>query len=217
MKVPCWLKSYCTEQDLEKILKTVKQSESATSGEIVPMIVRSSVSRIYVPLILFLSLSLFGILVLDLISSFMWILSGIEWRFLVLILAAITSWFLRNSDFFLRLLTPKSEMVNAVQRRAQFEFYQAEIQKTKSGTGFLIFVSLAEHRVVVLGDKTVSEFVPPHEWNELVNDLVSQVKRNQFAQGMCDAIQHAGRILEKSFPRDPVDVNELPNHLVVKE
>lgn len=214
---PSWIKKYCNESDLLKISLTVKKAESRTSGEIVPMIVRSSSPRTFIPALIFLLLA-FGISAsAETLFHSLWIPTNLMNKIPLHLLAAVIAWFLGNSDFLLRWLTPKEELRKFVHRRAQFEFYEASVQRTQSATGVLIFVSLAEKQVVVLGDENISKHISQSEWYSLVDDLVSEVKEGKFAEGICKSVIHAGEILEKFFPRKPVDFNELPNHLIVKD
>lgn len=216
-QMPTWLKKHCSAADLERITKTVQQAEKNTAGEIVPMIVHSSISRSHISQMLFLLLSLLGVLFLDFWLSFHDQLVDLYGASAVLLVAGLTSWILKDSDLIAALLTSKKEMQASSLRRAQLEFFHSELNTTKYQTGFLIFVSLLEKRVVVLGDEAIAKVIPQSEWDALVQDLVSQVKVGKFTDGMCKAVTHAGEILQKSFPAPSENNNELSDHLVVKE
>lgn len=216
-KTPAWMGKHCSEEDLMKISLTVRRSESKTSGEIVPMIVRGSSPRTFIPALVFLFLVILILLGGEPIYESLWISPTFLNQLPLYLGAAFFSWFVGNSDFLLRSLTPGSELKKFVQRRAQFEFYEASVQRTAASTGVLIFVSLAERQVVVLGDKNIAQYLSEDVWKSLVQDLVDEIKKGHFAEGMCKSILHAGKILEKFFPRKPVDFNELPNHLIVKD
>ena len=216
-QTPSWLYKHCSDEELMEISLTVKRAESKTSGEIVPMIVSSSAPRTFIPALLFLVLVIFILVGAGPVYESFWISPSLLNQGPLYVCAALLSWFIGNSNFLLRFLTPQKELKRFVQRRAQFEFYEASIQKTEASTGILIFVSLAERQVVILGDENISKHISQDEWVSLVENFVLEIKRGHFAQGMCKSVVRAGEILEKFFPRKPVDFNELPNHLIVKD
>ena len=76
---------------------------------------------------------------------------------------------------------------------------------------------LREHRAVVLADQAIAEKVDGQVWQELVDLMIQGVKRGDFADGMTQAIQRCGDLLSPHFPVPEGDVNELRDHLVVKE
>jgi putative membrane protein len=81
----------------------------------------------------------------------------------------------------------------------------------------LLFVSLLEHRAVVLADHSIAEKLSAEIWQEPVDLMIQGVKRGDLAAGMTQAIQRCGELLSPHFPVADDDVNELRNHLVVKE
>jgi putative membrane protein len=74
-----------------------------------------------------------------------------------------------------------------------------------------------EHRAVVLADHAIAEKVDAKVWQELVDLMIQGVKRGDLADGMTQAIQRCGELLTPNFPIAEDDVNELRDHLVVKE
>jgi putative membrane protein len=104
-----------------------------------------------------------------------------------------------------------------VDLRAQIEFYELEMSQTQDRTGILLFVSLMEHRAVVLADRSIAEKLDAKIWQELVDLMIQGVKRGDLAAGMTQAIQRCGELLSPYFPVADDDINELRDHLVVKE
>ncbi|MCJ8277254.1 MAG: TPM domain-containing protein, partial [Bdellovibrionales bacterium] len=102
-------------------------------------------------------------------------------------------------------------------RRALNEFYEAGLHKTKDSTGILLFISMEDHEAVVLADKSISEKLPRETWNEVVELLLNGAKKKDLTSSFCEAINKCGDLLSPHFPIQPDDVDELKNHLVIRD
>ena len=116
-----------------------------------------------------------------------------------------------------RYLTNDQDESENVMRRAQLEFYQQKLQKTKDRTGILIFVSIMERQVVVLADKGISEQLPQATWDEVVQLIIQGKKSGNLADGMIAGIQKCGQLLTDKFPIQSHDQNEIGNQLILKK
>lgn len=202
-----WINRFLNESDLTAIRSAVAEAEKTTSGEIVPMIVKSSSTTGHV----------FPILALFFVALNGWLL-GYEWLALIVSAGLIgLAYFLSRSSFFQRLLTTREDQEIQVHRRAELEFLELGLDKTAGKTGILIFVSLLEHRIVVLADKAINEKVAKETWSELVSELTTAIKAHQVHDGFIKAVHHCAEILKPHFPIHPNDLNEIRDHLVVKE
>ncbi len=216
MEVPKWLKAYLNHEDLLKIEQKIIEIEKQTSGEIVPVIARRSTTSGHVPYVLAAVLAIL-ILSFDFLS---WQLDYLLWpRTYILILNTlifigllIT---LSHKAFILRLFTPSKDMTIQVNRRALNEFYNKRVHHTQRSTGILIFVSLDEHRALVIGDDLISEKLNSEDWQEVVQLLLNGIKSKKMAQGFLDAIERAGELLKNNFPAEKNNANELENHLII--
>jgi putative membrane protein len=216
-ELPSWAHSLVDTDGVERIETAIADAESRTSGEIVPILVRRSSTIGHVPLIAF-SLLLLCVLLSDL-PVYLSGLGGPHWFWLG------ASWLLAfglaigasRLDFAQRLLTPRIDQTQQVEMRAEIEFYEHGVGQTEGNTGILLFVSLLEHRAVVLADHAIAEKVDHEVWQELVDLMIQGVKRGDFASGMTQAIERCGELLSPHFPIPEGDVNELRDHLVVKE
>lgn len=217
MKIPIWLTRVLDDQGAEKIATAVRQAEQRTSAEIVPMIVRRSVTIGHVPLLLFLIHILVLLLLLPvLVSGWSQIpYWGLELG--VFIVAGVLAWLQSGWSFWHRYLTAPEDRELSARRRAELEFYESNIKQTSASTGVLIFVSLLEHQAVILADKAVAERFSKDIWREILDQLLASIKAGNFTAGMEKAIADVGRLLEKEFPVHPGDRNELPDPLVIKE
>ena len=216
-ELPNWAHSLLGADGAERIETAIADAESRTSGEIVPVLVRRSSTIGHVPLLAF-SLLLLGVLLSDL-PVYLERFGGPHWMWLC---ASWTLAFglaagLSRLDITQRLLTPQIDQIQQVEMRAEVEFFEHGVGQTEGNTGILLYVSLMEHRAVVLADHAIAEKVDAEVWQELVDLMIQGVKRGDLADGMTQAIQRCGELLTPDFPIAEDDVNELRDHLVIKE
>ena len=114
-----------------------------------------------------------------------------------------------------RLRAGRTELDLATRERAVRAFHEHGLDRTKSGTGVLVFASLFERRAVVLGDYGIDVKMGPDAWQRTVEALVAGMRAGDPAGGFCRAIELCGATLAEHFPRGPGDGsgNELPDAL----
>lgn len=235
MDFPRWIAHFLKKDDALAIEEKIAELELKTSSEVISMIVKkssavSSVGR-YCYIILFI---IFSFIADDLIVNL--ILPSTSKSYL------FSSFLITNQNLFifviyissLALLFPVSRFfsnLSAVQRfllhpddksaqahqRAKFEFYEAGLNKTDGSTGVLIFVSLMEHEVIILADKGINQKIDAKEWVQIKDQLIQNIKSRNTAQGFLQCIDRVGDLLNSHFPIKENDVNELENHLIIKE
>lgn len=200
-----------------RIEAAIERAEARTSGEIVPVVVRRSSTIGHVPFLAFaLVVALFALVELWLHAS---ALGGppLVWAGGAAVLAAALATGLARLDGVQRWLTPRLDQMHQVDLRAQIEFYELALAHTRDRTGVLLLVSLMEHRAVVLADRGIAQRLPAEVWEEVVALMVNGVKAGDLAGGMERAIERCGELLAAELPLPPGDVNELRDHLVVKD
>ncbi|HIL80514.1 MAG TPA: hypothetical protein EYG54_04525 [Myxococcales bacterium] len=215
--IPDWARQVLGDDGAERIETAIADAESGTSGEIVPILVRRSSTVGHVPLTSF-TLLLLCVFLFDLPARLaelggtygVWL--GACW-----LLAGGLALGLSRLHAVQRMLTPRGDQMRQVDLRAQIEFYELEMSQTLDRTGILLFVSLLEHRAVVLADRSIAKKIDAKIWQELVDLMTGGVKRGDLASGMAEAIQRCGELLSPHFPIADDDINELRDHLVVKE
>jgi putative membrane protein len=112
-------------------------------------------------------------------------------------------------------LIGKRERVEEVEKSARRAFYDFRLRGTAQATGILIYVSLFERMVWVIGDTAIHEKIGGSGWNEIRDLIVTGLRGRKPAEGLCAAIARCGELLAEHFPRASDDVNELPNELHV--
>ncbi len=218
------MKDLFSEADRRRIREAVADAEQRTSGEIVPFIVsRSDRYEVSVWKGAGMAAGL-ALLAAMLVFHFYegwgmaWLHTGWGTAFLTLaagMAGAVTGAFVPPAR---RFLAGRDTMTRAVHRRAMKAFVEEEVFDTRDRTGVLIFISLLEHRIEVLGDTGINSQVSVDEWVDVVERIRDGLRSGQVADGIVDAIGMCGRLLEKSGVeiRDD-DANELPDRLRTRE
>lgn len=207
---------FFTTQEQEEITRTVQRVEQQTSGEIVPMVVSASHSYPEAELlgatVLALPLALAAALVT---RSLFWWQGELLWLFLALLaLFFVGTRLLMRYPVLLRLFLSSERAAAEVERAAFTHFYAAGLQATRDATGVLIYISVLEHRVWILGDRGINELLPPHTWEEAVSRLTEGIREKRQGAAICTAIEEIGTLLRTHFPLKQDDRNELSDLII---
>lgn len=213
-----------TDADLERIRAAVGEAERRTSGEIVPYVVERSGSY-EVAVWRGASAAALGamavaVLVLQVYSGW-----GLGWLFtswgmaLLVSVAGVAGAVLTAAVAPLkRVFVGTALMARNVHRRASLAFLEEEVFHTRERTGILLFVSLFEHRIEVLGDAGINAQVTADEWIEVVDTIRRGIQHDHFADGLVEAIGMCGRLLEqKGVAVRPDDTDELPDNVRLRK
>jgi putative membrane protein len=85
---------------------------------------------------------------------------------------------------------------------------------TRDRTGILIFLSLLEHKVRVLGDSGINAKVQQSDWDGVTQLIVSGIRERRATDGLVAAIRECGRLLDAhGFRRRSDDKDELSDNL----
>ncbi|MBI1922415.1 MAG: TPM domain-containing protein [Geobacter sp.] len=102
----------------------------------------------------------------------------------------------------------------AVRERAVRAFYEKGLYKTREETGILIFLSLLEHKVWILGDRGINEKIPAGSWQTLASELAAGIREGRACDALVDIIGRCGAVLSENFPIREDDKDELSNELL---
>jgi len=196
-----------TINDIEKEIESV---EKETSGELVPVIAKKSSNYatvemtnafIFAYLFMFIDFGVHGLLhPLNILFD--------------TVVAVLLIVFLFRFGFFKRILIPKKLMAHKVHSAAMMSFYRNGVYKTKNKTGILIYVSLAERMVVVIGDEGIHSKVGDEAWKDVISIIINGIKTKKLEQGLVDGIESCRGLLKEHFPADVDDKDELSNKVV---
>lgn len=116
-----------------------------------------------------------------------------------------------------RVFVSEARASEAAEEQALQEFHRLELHRTEARTGVLLFVSLFERRVIVLGDEGVASKVNEGHWVETREHVLAGIRRGSLAHGLVEGIRASGKVLAEHHPWTHGDRNELPDRLVVRQ
>jgi len=211
---------YFSDEDLTAIEEEVKLAEKDISGEIVPVFMERShhypesiwraitVGMFFSGLLVIIVDMLMGWAELFLLRSHIMYLASVATG--GLIMAALSYYF----PALQRQMTSPSHMQQQVHAMAERTFLEYEIFRTRQRTGILIFISLFEHRVEIIGDKGINEKVSRDEWTAIIEKMRPYLRKQENKDAIVTGVRLAKELLLKyGYHAGPEDHNELPDHL----
>ncbi|MFH2091802.1 MAG: TPM domain-containing protein [Pseudomonadota bacterium] len=210
---------FLSDQDREKIIQTVKEVELKTAGEIVPMVVSKSHSYPMADVLGAVAVALpIALILTHFWGGWLWIGHQNMWLFLGIFTGCFIVFHQSCKRIFWlkRVFISQREIQEEVEEAAITCFFREGLYRTRYGTGVLIFISVFERRVWVLGDYGINSKVSKDQWDKIIHIITDGIQHNNQAEAICRSIRQAGLLLAAHFPIQPDDCNELEN-LIVKE
>jgi putative membrane protein len=209
--------AFLTKEEQQEVTAAVQKAERVTSGEIVPMIVSRSheypLASALGAFAISLPIALGGSLT---IAPWTWLAHGRLSLFLAIFLPIlpfayllIMRWPQLQSYFLIA-----SQVKREVERSALAAFYREELHRTANANGILLYISVLERQVFILGDRGINERLEPHVWSSLVAELTKKLKEDGRCRGICETIQAIGELLRHQFPYQHDDKDELHNLII---
>ena len=204
------ISKYLSAEQQAIILDAVNRAEAGTSGEIAPMLVDESddyrEAAVQAATVMAALLSL--IVSLFVRDTSVWFFTPLAF-ILYFPLSSVT----RRLPSLKLAFTPAARVSEVVRQRAVRAFHEKGLHRTREGNGILIFISLLEHRVWILGDRGINAVIPPERWTSLASGLASGIHGGRMVETLITTITEVGDILREHFPRRTDDTNELPDLL----
>lgn len=213
-----------TDEELSRIRKSIAEAEDRTSGEIVPFIVPSSdsydvavwrgagagvIAALLVALMIFQFYEGWGL---------GWLHEGWGTALLVLAAGTLGGLLARFIPPVKRLLVGTDTLAERVHDRAMEAFLEEEVFDTRERTGILLFISLFEHRIEVVGDSGINRQVDDEDWMHVVERIQKGIRNDRLADGLVDAIEMCGQLLErKGVELRSDDPNELSDSVRMRD
>ena len=199
-----------SRQDQDRIAHAIHEAESATSGEIICVLAGSSGNYDVLPALWAAAAAL----------ALPWLLMlATQWTVLRILLLQVVVfaalWLLLSLPLFAMRLAPRRAQRANAHRAAMEQFVIRHLSRTKTRSGVLIFVSLAERYARIVADDGMAEKIPQGEWQAIVDALVAHMRKGEVADGFVGAVKACGAALQKHFPADGAKANELPDKLYV--
>jgi putative membrane protein len=205
------------ESDRERIQRAVQQAERGTGGEIVPVVVARSdgyYETAWRCAAFGGAIALLALAVAQRFSGF-WMPLGLTGVALVAIIAAAA---IGAAVAFIpsltRIFSSQALQTRRTAQRAMEAFVSEEVFNTRERTGILIFLSLLERRVVILGDSGINSKVAQGEWEGVVSTITAGIRSGRPADAVIEAIGACGELLaHHGVALPPDDTNELGDSL----
>jgi putative membrane protein len=213
------------ERERQLIAAAVAAAEQGTAGEIVPVVATVSgrydrAEDLFGLLLGLVALAVIWVLFQD-TTEMVWAAGASPTLGLAAVIAIVVTGFVAGAALathfpVLRLpFIPPREMRLEVERRALETFQRHRVRTTAGGTGVLIYVSLYERLVRVVGDDAVAQKISQDDWEGICALVVDGMKAGRAAEGLAQAIRQSGELLSRHFPIRPGDRNELINELIL--
>lgn len=208
------MKAPFTESELASISEAIRMQEERTTGQIAFCEVEASdpypftylaagVAALALATATSFGLHEFGHLTLPLYALVL--IQAISFAAGALLCARVS--------FLRRCLVPASLAENEVLQRALALFHSHRMDRTRDRNAVLIFVSLLEHRVVILADRGIDERAPEGTWRRIRDRLTAGLRAGRAVEALRIAIEEIGNLLAAHFPRDSAQEGDQPNLL----
>jgi len=199
-----------------KVTAAITRAEQHTSGEIIVVAARASDDYIHVPIHLATAAALAVPLTVPLLARFSdWSAISIYWLFVVQLCVFIGVALILSLPFFRYAITPRRLMHKYAHRNAAAQFLATNISATKARTGVLIFVSLLERYVEIIGDQAIAAKLTQADWQKIVDQMLPLLGDKKTTDAFVLAVDQCGALLAKHFPDGKDNRNELPDHFIV--
>jgi uncharacterized membrane protein len=95
--------------------------------------------------------------------------------------------------------------------RAMRVFAHLQVWDTERRNGVLIYVLAADRDVEIVADRGAAEAIPAPDWEEACRLMEGHFRAGRFSEGSLAGVAAVGALLEKKFPAQVRDRDELPN------
>ena len=198
-----------TDQDRARIAAAIHAAEQKTAGDIVCVLMRSSSSYSYAPLLWASFIALLSPWALIAATQ----ISVVRILALQVVIFVVAGLLLMWTPLRMALV-PRAVKRTRAHRAGMEQFFARGITQTKNRMGVMIFVSLAEHYAHVVADDGIAARVDHAVWRETVDALTSQIAQGRIADGFVAAIERCGAVMAEIAPADGT-AHTLPDRIYV--
>lgn len=100
-----------------------------------------------------------------------------------------------------------------IKKRTIELFHKLKMDNTKLQNGVLIYFAIDDKVFSIYGDKGINDVVGLDFWNSTKDIMASHFKKGEFKSGIVNGILKTGEQLQKYFPYQSKDIDELSNEI----
>lgn len=112
----------------------------------------------------------------------------------------------------IRIHIERTAPENSIERAAEV-FHFLKMDNTRERNGVLIYVAVESRVFVIYGDEGINKVVPDDFWDSTRDIMLTFFKKGEFKKGIIEGILKSGEQLQKYFPWQRGDDNELPDDI----
>lgn len=205
--IPNWASQYITDEQQKEVIGIIKKVESKTNGELLPIVANKSTEA---PFLYYFNLTIAIMLVL-IADSILYFYTDLTLNSYIysLLAAPFLAFLFSKSEAWTRFIIPKAYQKKCVHEKAMLSFYHNITEQTQFQTGILIYISLLEHQVEILADKSIAKKLPAETWQIIVDKFIEKIKNGEFYEGLKQALLDSSLPLEEHFPKTENNENEI--------
>ena len=94
-------------------------------------------------------------------------------------------------------------------------FERLGMHRTAARHGVLVYVSVSDRKLAIIGDRGIHERVGEAYWQGLIAGVLQRMREQGPREGLVHALAEVGKALGHHFPRRPGDKNELPDDVSI--
>jgi len=114
----------------------------------------------------------------------------------------------RQTSGEIRVCVEKKCSEEVLDRAAKY-FHKLDMHKTKLRNGVLIYLATVDRKFAIIGDAGINKVVPEGFWDDAKEAMLAQFKFGNLIEGITTGVGMAGEHLQRFFPRELDDKNEL--------
>ncbi|MEX2142546.1 MAG: hypothetical protein WD894_25050 [Pirellulales bacterium] len=215
-----------SEADRERVNGAIREAESATSAEILPVVAQSSGRYDRAEDIVGLWFGGLAMIIVWMVYPLPesepgnWDAPSPVWQLVALLAGALVGFMAgaligERIHWLRRLFTPQAQMRDEVYGRARAVFFDKRVHHTEGSAGVLLYVSLFEHMAAVIADQSILDKLGQEQIDGICSEFTDRLHRGTPTDALCDTAVSLGQRLAVLLPRAENDTNELSDSLVV--
>ena len=107
----------------------------------------------------------------------------------------------------------ESSLQGSIEQHVLEVFHYLKMDNTKLQNGVLIYVAIMDKSFAIYGDKGINQVVESDFWDCTKNTMQEHFKKGDFKKGLIEGVLSSGKQLQKHFPWEHLDSDELSNEI----